>query len=430
MGSKKKVHADSLQASGRVHVSLVPIFFTVLFSFIGMGIVLPIFPAMIVSEQSTMFAPGTSLAMKKFLLGVLLASHPIANFFSSPILGGLSDRLGRKKILQLSLVIMVIGYFITGIGAQEQDFLLLLIGRLVTGFSGGNASIAYAIIADVSPPRVRAKNFTYIPLALSVGMILGPLMGGRLSDSTLVSWFDAATPFWAATLLSIFNIALIYWTVPETLKTPKKRKIRFLESIERVKKAFKPPLLRLGYVLIFLYYFAWNTFFLFLPLFLIEHFHLPVKDTDHIYIFMGIWMIVFQFALTQPLSKRFPPDKILKWSMPLFAIALFLLLIPQTLIGMAFLVPVAQAFQALTHPNAVALSSLLADEKSQGQVMGINQSMQAAAKAIAPILSGAFLGFAPAMPVIISAVFVLLAWIVFLLILWERARLQDTLFEE
>lgn len=403
-------------------ISLAPVFFTVLLSFIGMGIVLPIFPQMLIDPNSTMLAPETTQSMRKFLLGVLLAAHPIANFFSSPILGGWSDRVGRKKILQITLVVMVLGYFLTGIGAYRQDFLLLLIGRAVTGFSGGNTSIAYAVIADISPPHLRAKNFSYIPLALSVGFILGPVLGGNLSDKSIVGWFDTATPFWFASIVSLLNIFLIAKMLPETLKAPKTVKVSFFESLNKIKLAFTFPQLRFGFLMIFLYYFAWNTFFLFLPLFLIEKFKLGYSWTDKIYVFMGMWMIIFQFALTQPLSKRYSPDKILKWSMPLFAFALFILILPGSLWAVVCLVPVAQAFQALTHPNAVALSSLLADEKSQGQVMGINQSMQAIAKAIAPALSGALLGFFPSMPVLISCVFVVFAWGAFLLICWEKKR--------
>ena len=133
----------------------------------------------------------------------------MAQFFGAPILGAMSDRFGRKKILILSLVGTCIGYLFFGAGIAAASLITLFISRAIDGFTGGNISIALSAIADISDPKEKAKNFGLIGMAFGLGFILGPYIGGKLADPSVVGWFTHSTPFWFAAALTFLNIILV-----------------------------------------------------------------------------------------------------------------------------------------------------------------------------------------------------------------------------
>jgi len=100
---------------------------------------------------------------------------------------------------------------------SPKTFPFSSLARGFDGVTGGNIPVAQAVVADITPPKERAKNFGLIGAAFGLGFIIGPYIGGKLSDPSVVSWFNAATPSWFAALLSAANIVLVIALLPETL---------------------------------------------------------------------------------------------------------------------------------------------------------------------------------------------------------------------
>jgi len=139
------------------------------------------------------------------MAGWLMSAFPLAQFLCTPILGQLADRYGRKKVLAFSIGGTAISYALFALGIYTKSIPLLFFARILDGISGGNISVAQAVIGDVSNAKNRAKNFGLVGVSIGIGFILGPFIGGKLSDPAVISWFDAATPFWFAAFLSIIN---------------------------------------------------------------------------------------------------------------------------------------------------------------------------------------------------------------------------------
>ena len=148
----------------------------------GVGLIYPLFSSMCFDCSLPLLPFGTSNAMRGVWLGLLLAVMPLTQFFSSPIWGGLSDGKGRKKTLQLSLLIAFFGYFISLFAVIFNNIILLLFSRIVIGFAAGNLAIVQATIADLSTKEEKAKNFGLYGMALGVGFTIGPFFGGSLSN--------------------------------------------------------------------------------------------------------------------------------------------------------------------------------------------------------------------------------------------------------
>ena len=389
------------------------IFFTVFLDLLGLGIIIPILPALLLDPIGGILPMGYSFSTRTLIYGFLIASYPLAQFFGAPILGSLADQKGRKKLLMLSLIGTVIGYVIFIIGILTSNIYLLFVGRIVDGFTGGNISIAQSAIADISTEETKSRNFGIIGMAFGLGFIIGPYIGGKLSDSTLVSWFSYATPFYLTILLATVNVFLVMFNFPETFEIKEAIKVNLLTGFKNIKKAFHLKDLRVMFLVVFLLTVGFNFFTQFFQVFLYGKYQFTQSQVGDFFAYMGLWIAISQGAILRPLSKRFKPAKILSYSIILLAFCFPLLLIPHDRIWLYLIVPFIAIFQGLTQPNGTAIISNIANKDKQGEILGINQSISALAQAIPPIIAGFVTAVNIDLPIWFAAGATLLAWITF-----------------
>jgi DHA1 family tetracycline resistance protein-like MFS transporter len=148
------------------------------------------------------------------MLGLTLAAYPFAQFFGSPILGSLSDRFGRKKLLILTMVGTGIGYLLSGLAIAHHQVSLLILSRVMTGFFEGNMGIAQASISDLKIDK--HDGLGAILAASSFGYLVGPLIGGFLCDKQLVGWFGYAVPFYFGTVMALLLGIFVTFCYQET----------------------------------------------------------------------------------------------------------------------------------------------------------------------------------------------------------------------
>src|SRR6186997_2397989 len=186
------------------------IFLIMLMDVIGMSIMFPIAPYIVQRYSSE--------ALMVTMLTVIYAG---AQFFAAPALGKISDRVGRRPVLLVSVFGSAIGYFIFGIGGALW---VLFLGRLIDGITGGNISTASAYLIDISKPEERAKNFTLLGMAYGVGFILGPALGGVLGHWRL------DLPVYTAGIIFLISTALVYFQLPESLPVERRAKNRLVPN--------------------------------------------------------------------------------------------------------------------------------------------------------------------------------------------------------
>ena len=228
----------------------------------------------------------------------------------------------------LSLIGTVAGYAIFILGIVTSNLYLLFLGRIVDGFTGGNISIAQSAIADVSTKETKSRSFGLIGMAFGLGFIIGPYIGGKLSDFTIVSWFTYATPFYLAIMLATTNVILVVLNFPETLVIKTKVNVTLFTGFSNIKKAFTFKDLRVMFLVVFLLTVGFNFFTQFFQVFLYGKFKFTQSQVGDFFAYMGLWIAIAQGAILRPLSKKFKPDKILSYSIVLLAISFPFLLIP------------------------------------------------------------------------------------------------------
>ncbi|CAM2951462.1 transporter of the major facilitator superfamily (MFS) [Legionella steigerwaltii] len=244
----------------------------VLISFLGSSIAYPILPPLFLqSTDQLIISPEWSETSRRILLGLTLAIFPLGQFIGSPILGRNSDLYGRKKILVISLAGSMLGYLLTVISFWTNSFWLLLFSRFLTGFMEGTFAVARAFASELTTIN-KFVSFGRINSMAGIGYIIGPIIGGLLSNSRIVPWFSWSFPFTVAALVSVITLWLAWWKLQEhkTLHKPQKESIlRQLNIIRQFKLLFQyHPHLKPLLVISTLFTFAVDMFYEFGPVFL------------------------------------------------------------------------------------------------------------------------------------------------------------------
>ncbi|MDP4090964.1 MAG: MFS transporter [Bacillota bacterium] len=401
---------------------IFPIFFTVFLDLLGLGIIIPILPAVIMDPFGGILPLTCPYSIRIILYGFLIAAYPIAQFFGAPVLGTLADGYGRKRLLLLSLFGSLCGYCIFVTGIIEKSVSLLFLGRIVDGFTGGNISIAQAAIADISSEKTKARNFGLVGMAFGLGFVIGPYVGGKLSDPELVPWFNYATPFFLSIILIAINITLAAVNFPETIIKKRKSKISFFTGFVNIRRAFGFRELRIMFLVVFLLNLGHNFFTKFLQVFLMTKFNYSQSKIGDFYGYMGLWIAVSQGVILRPRSRRFSPSLILSVSTVMAAFALPLILVPKNPAWLYVVIPFVSILQGMNQPNTSAIISNQAGEEKQGEILGINQSMQSLSQAIPPIIGGLVTSLSLNLPTILSAALTISAWAVFVMFYLQKNK--------
>ena len=392
---------------------------TIFLDVLGVGILIPVLPQLIFK----IFIPaGYSYDSSLVMLGWLTGIYPLMQFFATPILGQLSDRFGRRPVLGFSIAGTGVGYLLFAIAVITKNIPLLFAARAMDGITGGNLSVARAVVADVSKKENRTKNFGLVGACFGLGFVAGPYIGARLAGPNASffglfntpSWFGPATPFWFTAILSFINVTLLLSLLPETHKhINTKLKMAWGKSVENIRKAAASPGLRVVFSAEFLFWGGFTFFTTFFQILLIRKLGFTQSNIGDFFAYIGIWIALTQVTLTPFLAKRFSSAQILKVSLVGNGVALFLQLLPHNTTQLLMVAPFIAIFNGLTIANATALVSSSVGPEIQGEVLGIEASVQALAQSIPAIISGYVATLGVGVPVWVGGITVVTGGLMF-----------------
>ncbi len=407
---------------------LIPVFLTVFIDLLGATLVLPILAPLFLDLKDGISPIDVSLLTdaktqipqiikeRTFIFGLLIASFPLAQFFGAPLLGAWADKIGRKKVLLLSLIGTCIGYILFAVGVHYHLIWLLFAARILDGFTGGNISIAFSAISDISTPETKTKNFGLIGMAFGLGFIIGPYIGGKLSDPNLVSWFNFETPFWFAAILCLVNIVMVVLYFFETLKTFSKKPLNLLQGFHNIATVFRRVELRSIFMVVFLLTFGFSIFTQFLQVYLIQKFNFTQSGIGDYFAYIGICIAITQGFITRKLTGKISPQRAVSIFTFTLSLALILVLAPQQSMYLYLVSPFIAISQGILSPNLQTIVSNSGSASEQGEILGINQSVQSLAQGIPPIVAGIVVSINMYLPIILSSIFTCLAWLTFILL--------------
>lgn len=397
----------------RKNFSLLPIYLTAFIDLLGVGIVIPVLAPLFLDTANGVFPASYDFHQRSITLGILISAYPFAQFFGAPILGGLSDRVGRKKVMIISLIGTMLGYLLFGAGILSKNLWFLFVGRLIDGFTGGNIATVNSVIADVSDEKSKTKNFALVGMIFGLGFILGPFIGGVLSDPKIFPGFGYSVPFWFCAGLTFVNVLLVSAIFKESLKQKIHRPLNVFTGFINIRRAFKYKNLRTMFFVVFLLTFGFNMFTQFFSVFLLTKFGLKQSEIGFLFAYIGLWVALTQGILPRIVAKKFKPANVLRIAVVGLAVTLFVLTFPSRRFDLYFVLPLIALFQGLIQPNTTSIISNLGESNSQGEIMGINQSIQSVALMVPPIIDGLLSTINVTLPIMAASIFTLLAWIIF-----------------
>ena len=403
--------------------SMLPIFLTVFIDLVGFGILIPIFPLLIGDTPFRVTPESWTPQQGLIMLGFLQAVYPLCTFLAAPILGQLSDRFGRRPVLALSIAGTALGYVIFALGIHAASIPLLFLGRALDGLTGGNIAVAQAAIGDISDDTNRQKNFGLLGAAFGLGFIIGPYLGGKLSEPgvsfyglfTTPSWFSATTPFWFATGLCVLNVVLILTRFPETIaRKDRDKRIAFGTSVSNVVRGFTSPRLRVLLSSSFLFNGGFTFFTTFFGVYLFRKFGFSQGKTGDYFAVVGLFIAFSQAVVVPVVAKRLPDYRVLRFAFFGVALAMSGFFLASSSWQLWAIIPVFTFFNGLVMANQSSLISRSAEPGRQGEAMGISSSVMNLAQVPASILVGFITGsITSSTPLVVATICIAAAGVVF-----------------
>ncbi|MDG1330990.1 MAG: TCR/Tet family MFS transporter [Crocinitomicaceae bacterium] len=355
------------------------IFITIVIDATGLGIIIPTLPDLIAETSNV------KLGESKMYAGYIAMVYAAMQFIFAPIVGGLSDRYGRRPVLLLSLFGLAIDYVIM---FYAPSLMWLVIGRCISGMFGASYSTATAYIADISTNETRTKNFGMVGAAFGVGFIIGPAIGGVLGDVGI------RMPFLFAAGLSFLNFVYGFFVLKETLAVENRRPFSLKRSnpIGSFIQIVKYKELANMFIVIFMYYLAGtaiqNTWVYLTK----ERFLWTELDVGISLATVGVCVAIVQGGLTGIFAKKWGDVKTAYVGLVMFVLA-------TTGIGFAnsgwmlYALMLPYAFTGLAGPTIQAIMSKNTSASEQGELQGSITSIVSLAEIVGPVFMMALMSW-------------------------------------
>ena len=345
------------------------IFLTVFIDLVGFGIVIPILPLY-----------AKHFGANETVNGLLVGVYSLMQFVFAPVLGKISDRVGRRPVLLVSLMGTVIGFAVMGFA---RTLAWLFIARIVDGISGGNISTAQAYIADITSPEERSKAMGLIGAAFGLGFVLGPGIGGILSQ------FSDAAPFLFASGLALINAILVFIRLPESLSPEHRVRPEDRAPISEVfRHGWHLPALMASYFFSIAGFAMMTTNY---ALFTHARFGYNQAQNGYVFMFIGIIGAVVQGGLLRQLLKRKSEKSLAILGVVMLIGGMALLPLVASLTTLLIVSAMVGIGNSFVTPTLNGLASRSADRSWQGRVIGLMQSAGSLARCVAPFLAGRLL---------------------------------------
>ena len=330
-------------------------------------------------------------------VGFLTAAYSIAQFFATPALGKMSDKFGRKPLLLLCLIGTAISFIWFGFA---DSLLMLFSARLLDGATGGDISIAQAMVSDISPTSARSRNFGLLGSAFGFGYVIGPAAGGLLSK------FGLGVPFYFAAGLSLTGAVLSFFFLKETNKTDRKQEpFKYRSLLTVLKKPVIGPAVLTGLLLTtaqFAMLIGFQTYSA-------TTLKLTPSQVGLFYAGFGITGILMQLAV--PLIQKILSVKpvLLMISSVVCLGAMILCGLATEFVLFAIGVGIYGLFNGLRNPMLNAIIADQSDASEQGEIMGINQSYTSLGQTLGPLGAGLAILVSAHLPFYLAGLLILVA---------------------
>lgn len=354
----------------KMHLALGLMFLTVFIDLIGFGIVIPLLP--LYSER---------FGATGFTAGLLLTSYSLMQFFFAPMWGRLSDKIGRRPVLLISLAISAIGYCVWGAANSLE---MLFVSRIIAGFGNANLAVAQAYIADVTPEEYRSQGMGMIGAAFGLGFVLGPAIAGIACSFGLAPNMLG----YIAAAFSLIDLVVTAMLLPEPEKRQASSHNPFSLGAGFYFSTLANRKYSLCFFITFIATFAFANMETTLVLLTNQYYGFTMAQNSYLFVGLGLVMVFIQGFLIRKIGKVYPDNWLISVGTGLIAIGLILTPITHNFFVLCVALIILATGSGINNPSNSSLLSKLAPADSTGGVMGIGQSMSTLGRILGPAVGG------------------------------------------
>jgi len=360
------------------------LFMTVFIDLLGFGLIIPVMPTYAQQFQAS-----------DFQVGLLVASYSFAQFIFTPFWGRLSDKVGRRPVLLISLFASTVGYIIWGF---SNSLTLLFVSRLVAGTGNANIAVAQAYVADVTTDETRSKGMGAIFAAFGVGFVLGPALGGFLASKkiwTLIGLSSMADHSlqiigFVAASFSLIDLILTALILPEPEKRSHAGEEKYGVGLDFIGQTLANRKLQTSLAIFFISTFAFANMEATIILLTQQKFAFTPVDNSILFTWIGVCICLVQGA--HRLTKKYGEKKMMNVGTCLLALGLFAVPFANTVPLLYCVMAVLAVGSGVNTPCNQAMLSKLAPKESVGGILGVGQSLATLGRIVGPALGGFLFG--------------------------------------
>ena len=380
------------QAKWRLSPTFV-IIMTIFIDVTGFGMIIPLLPF-----YAETFQAGSTA------LGILVASFAVMQFIFSPILGRISDNVGRRPVLLLSILISSVSFTLFTIA---NSFLMLLLSRIIAGMATETA-VAQAYISDITSKKERATGIGRVAAAHGVGFIIGPAIGG------LLSVYGFWAPGFAAVILTLLNLLFVFLFLPESMSHASPRMRITTKSIggylRKMTDALTRPLIGSVLVIFFITFLAFSAIPVIAPLLGISFFGIGEVEMSYVFMYIGLVQVILQGFVIGRLAEKFGNEKLIALGPVLMIAGMFLMPLVPNIVAFLALIALIASGSGIMRTVVPSFVSKKSPANEQGSMLGVTQSASSIARVPGPLIGGSVFEIAGvAAPFFLSAALLILA---------------------
>jgi MFS family permease len=371
---------------------LITIYLIMFTEILGWSLILPFLPFL-----------AKDLGATAFTVGLIISSFSIFQFFSAPIIGKLSDKFGRKPLLIISQISTLVGFLTLGFA---NTLFLVFLSRAIDGLFGSNMTLSRAYITDITTKENRTKIFGFTGVVFSLGMFLGPALGGYLST------INYSIPAFLAAGISLISIILTFIFLKETVKTKKEVKLKLNDffPLKDFIKGIRNKELKSVFFEYFFYITGFTIITASLALFTDAQLGFVPSDIGTMMMILASSRIIFQALIFPKLLKKVNEDKLTIFGIILIFLAMISMYFVNSKIIMYVLMALFAIGAGITRPVIISDISRKAKEGEKGKFMGVLDSIGSISQIIAPLIGGFIINnYYPGTIGLLAASFMLIA---------------------
>jgi len=366
---------------------LLPIFLIVFVDVLAFTLVLPYLP---------FFAERYGASPLQ--VGLIITAFALCQFLSGPVLGRMSDQMGRKPILILSQIGTCLGFVML---ALSQSLWMVYLARILDGITAGNITVAQAAISDITPPKERAKSFALIGVSFGLGFFIGPAIAGALLH------FGTQAPAWGAAVISFISIlstVFLFRDSPIVHADKKPFRLSFADlahafNFKPIQRYLKNAALKPLLIQFFFFNLSFSAHISCFALFAERRLHYEghpfgPKEVSYLYAYLGLLGIIIRSTVIQRLIERFGERVTSRIGFAAQGIGFLAYAWVHTIPGALIAATIGSLGSGIIRPTVSAQMSRIVTPKEQGELFGVSQSLASIAAIAAPLIAGYLLGHA------------------------------------